>query len=195
MLEPLRTEEYRDGRFRIEIFFDETPENPRNWCNVGKMVCFHRRYNIGDDHDLNESDFDGWDEVEQYLIEAEDAWVILPLFMYDHGGITIRTGPFSCSWDSGQVGFIYATKEAAVKAFGEDVTEERVREHLEQEVEIYDMYVRGETYGYVVIDTYTEKEVDSCWGFIGEEWMLAEAKRAADYYAEHIRPSLFDKVS
>lgn len=36
---------------------------------------------------------------------------MLPLFLYDHSGITMSTGPFHCPWDSGQVGFIYMTYE------------------------------------------------------------------------------------
>jgi hypothetical protein len=32
--------------------------------------------------------------------------VILPLYLYDHSGITMSCGPFSCPWDSGQVGII-----------------------------------------------------------------------------------------
>jgi len=37
----------------------------------------------------------------------------LPLYLYDHSGITISTGPFSCPFDSGQVGFIYCSLQKA----------------------------------------------------------------------------------
>jgi hypothetical protein len=40
------------------------------------------------------------------------------LYLYDHGGITISTGPFSCPRDSGQVGFIYASHKQIRDHFG-----------------------------------------------------------------------------
>ena len=46
------------------------------------------------------------------LIEISlQAYVLLPLYLYEHGGMTMNTRGYSCSWDSGQVGFIYASKE------------------------------------------------------------------------------------
>lgn len=38
--------------------------------------------------------------------------IVLPLHLYDHSGITMSTGGFSCPWDSGQVGYIYVTPKA-----------------------------------------------------------------------------------
>ena len=43
------------------------------------------------------------------LVEQMDGMVILPLYLYDHSGITMNTCGFSCPWDSGQVGWIYAS--------------------------------------------------------------------------------------
>ena len=37
------------------------------------------------------------------LVEQMDGMVILPLYLYDHSGITMNTCGFSCPWDSGQV--------------------------------------------------------------------------------------------
>lgn len=39
-----------DG-YNLQVFRDEYAENPREWDNLGKMVCWHRRYNLGDKHD------------------------------------------------------------------------------------------------------------------------------------------------
>jgi hypothetical protein len=69
-----------------------------------------------------------WDVAEtpktaeelQALIQTtlDEHYVILPLYLYDHGGITMSTGSFGDPWDSGQVGFIYVSKEKARKEFG-----------------------------------------------------------------------------
>ena len=35
--------------------------------------------------------------------ELNSVAIVQPLYLYDHGGITMNTTGFSCSWDSGQV--------------------------------------------------------------------------------------------
>ena len=34
----------------IDVHQDPEPESPRDWCNLGTMVCDHRRYKLGDDN-------------------------------------------------------------------------------------------------------------------------------------------------
>lgn len=93
----------KDG-FKLEILHDEDAESPREWDNLGTMVCWHSRYNLGDKHNYIDSD-----DFKEEINDSNS--IILPLYLYDHSGITISTGPFSCSWDSGQVGYIYVTFE------------------------------------------------------------------------------------
>lgn len=41
----------RDGKdVAVLIQWDEYPESPREWDNLGTMVCFHNRYRLGDKH-------------------------------------------------------------------------------------------------------------------------------------------------
>lgn len=175
--------------YTLFILDDDTPLNPREDHDcLGKMVCWHSRYSLGEKHDYDEpSDFlrnllfseyssghdrnnpvfaflksgkakdarleynrstrewelrenqhwssdSDWyvsssyaaslkDEVPDWflddclsalttgelfsLVEQMDGMVILPLYLYDHSGITMNTCGFSCPWDSGQVGWIY----------------------------------------------------------------------------------------
>ncbi|SNS23209.1 hypothetical protein SAMN05446037_1006135 [Anaerovirgula multivorans] len=57
------------------------------------------------------------EELTEYATDAEllsiisEYAVILPLYLYDHSGITMSSSPFSCQWDSVQVGWIFCTKE------------------------------------------------------------------------------------
>lgn len=97
-----------------------------------------------------------WDEFDQEkgkLIWAvlEKHYVILPLYLYDHSGITMSTGSFSCPWDSGQVGWIYCSREKALHEWGGKVFTKKVREkaeaYLKSEVNTYDQYLTGEVYG------------------------------------------------
>lgn len=315
----------KDGKV-LRIFYDDTPENPREWDNLGTMVCWHRRYDLGDEHNysdprefleslatdflntesgkeviakLADKEFNKYSVVydkdkKGYVIEAEDGWnlfrgyvyetqeeaeddlrqqhefymdnplldeledeelwsifephiIILPLYLYDHSGITMRTSKFSCPWDSGQVGWIYATKDTLRKETGYTEDElfskdkyrtpkvgERVKikgfedrefaqvisadengvfvdwdynkalnyrkpenkgyfkydqvaevmsnvavQILEGEVEIYDQYLRGDVYGYVIEEkikcehcgAVDFEHIDSCWGFYGDNFL------------------------
>lgn len=186
-MEAINTE--RIGKYLIEIYQDESPESPREWDNLGTMVCFHRRYDLGDKHDYCSGNYDGWEEMKEDIIKQENVHTILPLYLYDHSGITISTSSFSCRWDSGQVGWIFVSKDKVKK---EGIDETKVEEYLKGEVETYDQYIRGDVYGYKVFEV-TEcdhghehkKELDSCWGFYGDEDCMDEAKSIVEYYVKN----------
>jgi hypothetical protein len=138
---------------RFKISQDDWAQDPRaEWDNLGTMICFHRGYNLGDKHDYSHDDFDGWDDIQNYIEKKLGGVVILPLYLYDHSGITMNTTGFSCPWDSGQVGFIYVSRETLLKEYGgKKVTtklKERVTQYLIGEVETYDQYLTGDVYRY-----------------------------------------------
>jgi len=171
---------------KIRIEQDTDPLNPRTeWDNIGTMVCFHQRYTLGDeDHDYDAADYDGWDEIKEAIRKEEDVAVILPLYLYDHSGITINTRPFSCPWDSGQVGFIFVSKKKLRYEFSRKrisaSLEARAKEILEGEVQTYDQYLTGDVWGYVIEDDNGEP-LESCWGFFGREYCEEQAKEALEY--------------
>ena len=189
-----------DGRYTLCVHYDEYAESPREWDNLGRMICFHSRYSLGDKHSYgNPIDFlrdayahaisDGGKALVRYLKSGkahsayleynrsthewdlhectslrtvlghsepgweitksapksqlrDDGWfwdymlesltesdlvellnalpdcVLLPLYLYDHSGITMNTGGFSCPWDSGQVGWIFADGNAIRREYG-----------------------------------------------------------------------------
>lgn len=97
----------------------------------------------------------------QDLLETEDCMrllepyvVWLPLWLYDHSGITMscgeRCGQFSDRWDSSAIGWIYMSKDTAIKELGatEETWRIRAEEYMKSNVELYDQYIRGECYGY-----------------------------------------------
>ncbi len=96
--------------------------------------------------------------------------VVLPLFLLDHSGLTMRTTDFNDPWDSGQVGWIYASHQDILSNFDADtITPElisTVEAALRGEVEVYDAYLRGECYGFELYENGTL--TDSCWGFLGD---------------------------
>jgi hypothetical protein len=172
-------EEYKG--FTIKIEHDDDPENPRDWDNIGTMVCFHDRYDLGDKHEFDEpDDFIAW------LKEQGNKVFSLPLYLYDHSGITMKTSSFNDRWDSGAVGWIYVTVEKAKQELGNYEWKQlkgRTYSVLESEVKDYDMYISGEVYGFQITDEQGEELEDgSVWGIFGYTETLEEAKRTIDGY-------------
>lgn len=158
---------------RLKVVHDSSADSPRNWDNLGTMICFHGGYDLGDKHSYDSDDYSGWEEMKQAIIKEENPAVILPLYMYNHSGISISTTPFSCRWDSGQIGFILVSKETALADFGGKIVtaklKERIEKILEGEVETYNQYVRGDVYGFQIVDE-NGNHIESCYGFFGTDF-------------------------
>lgn len=117
-----------------------------------------------------------------YLLEKHANIVHLPVYLFEHSGITMSTTSFNDRWDSGQVGWIYIDKETILSQCGKFQNNKgnliKITKHnwkgaayrvLEEEVKTYDMYLQGQVYG-AVIEEYDPaskefNEIDSCWGF------------------------------
>lgn len=177
-MESIHTEKM--SHFKIEIFTDPDPMNPMEYDELGTMYLFHNRYNLGHKHDLSV-------EEVQNLIKSPDVFS-LPVFAYEHGGITISTGPYSCIFDSGQLGVIAITREKIMKEYGNcnPETIELVYKNMKAEIQSYDDFLTGNCYGYRITDIKTKEDLDSCWGFLGdyESNALTEARESAQYYID-----------
>jgi hypothetical protein len=116
------------------------------------------------------------------------ARVILPVGMIDHSGVSyyIGGGAHWCDpggWDSGTCGFILTTPERIAERWGEDpVTDEVLEQALTSEIEEYDRWARGDCYGFIINGPDGNEIDDSCWGFIGYEYALSEARETLQAY-------------
>lgn len=165
--------------------FEEDMPNPRNKFMdedeyLGKMICFHSRYRLGDDHDFSAPVL-----FEQYLENNQnDIYCVLPLYLLDHSGLAMSTYSFHDDWDSGQVGYIYCTKEAA-KRMGFDLENdyEAVEEELREEVKEYDNWLQGNPpyYSYIITDE-DDRVVENRGVFACEDFskMIKEMKEDTD---------------
>jgi hypothetical protein len=169
------------------------------------MATWHRHYELGD---IQPSE-----GPEDYIRECEERGdIILPLYLYDHSGLSMSTSrssyPFNCPWDSGMVGIIHMTKADAIENWGKKICTKAVREKaircMISEVEEYNQYLTGDVWG-IIIDRIAPDangefdesqdgdEIDSCWGFYGydyaEEEGIALLKSSAEGYPaiEHAR--------
>ena len=206
---PFKMKDSEGVEYTLKVERDDLAESPREWDNICTMVCWHRHYNLGDKHNYDNADeffeyilhdvcgmeYEDFEELstrEKYKLASESGKIyIKELNLYDHSGITISTSngyPYNDRWDSGCVGFVYVTKEELFKeriGMVEEKWEEQADRYIESEVDMYDQYLVGDTYGFTltkmvtkqekcphcgeVIREYEEEEVDdSCWGFYGD---------------------------
>jgi hypothetical protein len=154
----------------IIVYQDSDIGSPREWDNVTIMSCFHNNYNLPNETEIETSDFNNWDEMERYILETYDIECILPVSMTDHSGLSFYTGVLN-GWDSGQVGFIFMTKEQR-KERGSFVDPKEI---LEGQIKQYDQWSNGDIYAFKLIQFKTcgccnhtsEDLIDSCCGYYG----------------------------
>lgn len=168
--------EYRYKNQVLRIVPDEVDQSPREWDNLGTMICTHRRYNLGDIQK------DPVEHLTELGLTAKDI-VYLPLYLYDHSGLTMSTRDFKASglqgFDSGLVGIIYVSKEKIksewnVKRISKKLLN-KVYRILNSEIEVYDDYLTGNVWGFTLTEEIqTENQlienlIDSCYGFYGSD--------------------------
>jgi hypothetical protein len=191
--------EERIDNYILRLFYDESPTNPREDYNLTRMVCFHKRYDLGDEHDLKTDDFNGWKEMEEYITRTEKPIVIKSLYLLDHGGITIGTRPFGDRWDrwdSGQIGFVFIRKddvknEFSIKRCGQNMVE-RCDVLLDGEVKVYDKYLRGDVYGYDIVKVTQcefghehEEGLERCGDYLNEEQCIHDGMVSLNWFKEN----------
>jgi len=256
-------ETYRGCVVKIEQEEYTEDYNPRKECeNVGTMVCWHRRYTLGDEQpgespseylvglvpfkllqrfEFRENraynnrctygdqkgrlDSPTYDAILEKIEDDKKAFIekwiaanleVLELYLYDHSGITMSTGAFSCPWDSGRVGYIYCSLETALHEWGPpyskaqgwddttdytlkpDGTKRTLREAagdcLEGEVQTYNDYLTGDI-GCMVAEDPDGEVIESCGGYFpdhgvayGKRWEypMGEGRAAVDGWHEKL---------
>jgi hypothetical protein len=187
----------------LHIVYDTMAENPRKcWDNFATFVGIQSKYELFDlyAYSIEEVVQHIIGELSKYTdkykcaskgiaelarVIGEETWkvlsviekhaIILPIFMYEHGGATISTCKFSCQWDSGQVGFAFITKVKVMDSYKKVRVTDRLRgiveDCIKSEIETLDAYITGDVYGYRVVDK-NECVEDACYGFYGHNIIL-----------------------
>lgn len=158
---------------RYEIITDEGPESPRQ-NGFGTILYTSSRYELGDERV----------EAEEIEEKMKDTSVIaIPVYAMIHGSVQLNTTGFNCTWDSGQCGIIYVSKEEIRKTWNLTKISKKKREWvieaLKHEIEIYSQYLSGDVYGYRIFND-KDEEIESCWGFYGLETVKKEAQEALE---------------
>lgn len=161
-----------DGRkLRLVIEQDEFPEDPRSWDNIGTMLCCNRSFQLGDcntnretelqlaeicrkygksDEEIDEMTFA---EEVQFILDQDDVCG-LPLWLYDHSGISISTRGVD-QFDSSFVGLIFVEKDFFVAhtcITNEENWKKEAKGTLESEIEVYNDFLEGNVYQWTLYE-------------------------------------------
>jgi hypothetical protein len=163
----------------VEIVIDPDPDNPRDWCNEGVLWAWSGRYRIGDGDverqgityykdDFARHKFKNYNAVATEIYKQTKAIIVLPVYLYVHSGMCLSTSPFSCPFDSGQVGVIWMPRGWLEQVGYKRLTKRVIKQAediLDSEIKALDAYLQGAVYGWRV---YTNGElVDYCSGYYG----------------------------
>ena len=181
----------------VKIIQDDCSINPRkDYGNLGKMILFpSRNYRVINEwkHSDNMRDINSALRSLAWWITRSDAmedesivpmehvlrcvnkhYVIVAIHRNDYTGDVFGSGD-GISDDDGCDGFILFPVADLVK---EGIDRAQAAKILEGEIEEYSAWCAGDVYGYVIEDR-NGNELDSCWGFYGQDYATESAKQSA----------------
>jgi hypothetical protein len=140
----------------VRVYASRFVDNPRDFADrLSTMWCWHHRYDLSGRKDRRDSrrpkphHYEGWEELGKAIERDIKPVVMRPVYLYDHSALALSTTPFSCPWDSGQVGFIFFERDK-LKAFGAKIATKKVKErmlrYLQADIAEYSAYLNNEVY-------------------------------------------------
>jgi hypothetical protein len=157
---------------RLVISYDESPESPREWSNLGYFITVDRNYHSPDKNPHFESVVKEMGEIatsqEEHIKlitktlneEGEKVLAVYPVVKYEHSGVVYRLGT-AHGFDYSNNGF-YIVTEKSQKELG--TAKKDFEKVIESELEVYNKYANGEVYGFTLYAENGDIE-DSCYGF------------------------------
>ena len=196
----IEQEDYKGYRITLEHEDGSCVDNPQEEYPLGTLVFFHRNRDPGNHgHGYRSEHYSSWSGLESRILKDHPGCLCLPVYMYDHSGTALSFSPFSCPWDSGQVGFWYVTREEMLDNWapeGKRVTKkirEKAEKALEGKLQCLDSWMNGDFLGYVVRELDEDGDPledveESCWGFYGfdSEYALSAARSTVDYLTRNV---------
>ncbi|CCO44219.1 hypothetical protein VIBNISOn1_1050045 [Vibrio nigripulchritudo SOn1] len=187
------------GNFTVKIDYleDGSLFDPRESCNNSVFAFEHRRYVLGDrsgterlhetlsecldSHAItlhhehcNESQVFQISKMMELLPrDLEHQLITVPVYLYDHGGITISAAPHSCGWDSGCLGWAFTTPEMLAEMghsfadFSNEQDREQVKAWILAEIETYDHYLTGQVFEFSICNDNGDY-LSSSMGYLGD---------------------------
>lgn len=196
-LETSATYAVGDDRWRVRVEYDDSPESPREWEQGALLITWDSRYHSPDKVSelpaILSRPVDHWREYVQrgdVNATAVQRWArayasgeilaVAGLSREHHDGTLLLDArpDVGGRYD----GLAIVTRESWTRAMGEDYTGENTPlDTLQAEVREYNVWARGEVYGYVTerqcTCCHTWTHDDSCWGMMDLDDGVAYAMR------------------
>ncbi len=189
--------------YTIEISIDHNPPNPINKIdNIGKMVCYHPTYFLGDRHDFG-TDPDAyhfWEDLKAEISNTHDTDLIIPLYLSNDDGLKIHTTKITKEQYLPIVGFVYTPQSKIIEIQNDkrlkDV-DNFIKKSWADEIKQYNHYLKGECYQYQVYEK-SRKVVNSCNGFYGDDFekngLMESAILSIGKYRNQSRKNRLEKI-
>lgn len=138
---------------RLKVLIDHDPQSPREWDNLG-TIWISGKYSNLSDKDSHEP--------------SSEENIRFPIVATSIGCDSISLVSKGARND----GWVYVSKEKALKEYGrKNLTDKlisKICRVIEAEINVYNLYLEGEVYGFVIEDD-NGNIVDSCFGFYGSD--------------------------
>ena len=168
--EAVATVEYKGHTIRI--CQDMEMQHPRlDFDNSSKMICFSRKFYIGDKHAYKTPN----EALEWLETNSDDIWY-WNIYLRDHSGLVLSITSFRDRWNSGHIGWAYILRK--------DVpNEDTAIATIQNEIQMYNHYLPGSVYGYVIDSDLIQE--NSVWGYYGDiNLPILEAELEIDRFWE-----------
>lgn len=173
--------QYKGFDIKIEYCSYSESYSPAEWDNLGTFVYKSNKYSFDPTTDINVRN---WSDAE--IKELLDSSISIPVYMYDHSGISISTSPFSCPWDSGLFGYYIISKDKVKEEYGGKIISKKLKnqilKYLENEIKVWNDWVEGNIFKYSIFEK--DELLDCCGGYYGDEGIeeaILQAKDFIDY--------------
>lgn len=159
----------------LKIQYEDMPQSPREWSNLGYFITVQRNKISPDGEENPEiqsivfqtgneavSTEDHMKMIKKEIKEqtGEKVLAIYPVYCYEHGNIVYRIGTAS-GFDASNCGF-YIITDRTKKVVG--TTKKNFEKVIAQELETYTQWANGEVYSYVLYNDRGQIR-DQCGGF------------------------------
>lgn len=171
--------------YELKLFYGENIDDPREWENLGKMLCYDDRYDLLGDYQYRRENYPELEDIMMTLLDFEekkptDILGYLPLYLYEHSGLSVHWdyNHFNDRFDTRRIGFYVFTREDITRYFskkesgpnpesGDEYLKEVGLAIAKKEISEYDKYLSGSI---TVIDYIIEDPegvaIDSCMGYL-----------------------------
>ena len=167
-----------------------------NFDLLTRFFTWHKSYNLGNDHQFRTpNEFIQYYKIthknNEYISSHQDILLIKPLYLYDHSSLSLSTTPFSCRWDSGQVGFVMMLRSDILCFYNKKKITKKIQQEIlqtmENDIALYNHYLEGDVYRYEC-KTKEGRFIDACSGYYGydhqQSGLLRDAKSHIDSYLQ-----------